>query len=582
MASTQEQLAATVRYQPDERPPTLLSIGLGAQLAILTIGGVVFTPMIVVQAGGGSQSFLNWAVFAAVVVSGITTVIQAVRIGRIGAGHVLCMGTSGAFIAICVAAIAEGGPAMLATLVVVSSLFQFILSQRLSLFRKIFSPIVAGVVIMMIPVTVIPIVLNNLEKVPEGASPLAAPLCAAFTIIVVLAIALKAKGIFRLWALVIGVVLGALVGAYFGIYDGALVANAAWFGLPDGSWGGFDLDFGPVFWSLLPAFIFVTLIGAIETIGDGVAIQRVSWRDQRAVDFRVVQGAVAADGLGNLLSGLAGTVPNTTYSTSVAVTELTGVGARAVGAVLGIFFVLIAFSPKLLALIMAIPAPVVSAYLVILLAMLFVVGMKIVIQDGVDYRKSIVAGVSFWLGVGFQNGLIFPEIVAEFAGGLLNNGMTAGGLVAIVLTVFIELTHPRAKRIEVDLDASNLPKIMEFLRQFAAHHNWSERMVDRLLFVSEELLMSIIEDRKVEQHVAARRLRLTATKDSNGAVLEFIAAIGDENFEDRLAVIGEQMTETSIEKEFSLKILKHFASSVRHQQYHDTDIITAHVELPTR
>lgn len=577
-----KQRQSTVRYQPDERPPALLSIGLGAQLAILTIGGVVFTPMIVVQAGGGSQSFLNWSVFAAVVVSGVTTVIQAVRIGRIGAGHVLCMGTSGAFIAICVAAIAQGGPGMLATLVVVSSLFQFILSQRLSLFRKIFSPIVAGVVIMMIPVTVIPIVLNNLDKVPAGSSPLAAPVCAAFTMIIVLAIALKAKGIFRLWALVIGVVLGALVGAIFGIYDSARVVEAAWFGLPDGSWGGFDLDFGPVFWSLLPAFIFVTLIGAIETIGDGVAIQRVSWRNQRAVDFRVVQGAVAADGLGNLLSGLAGTVPNTTYSTSVAVTELTGVGARAVGAVLGVFFILIAFSPKLLALIMAIPMPVVSAYLVVLLAMLFIVGMKIVIQDGVDYRKSIVAGVSFWVGVGFQNALIFPEIVADFAGGLLNNGMTAGGLVAIVLTMFVELTKPRAKRLEVDLDASNLPQIMEFLKKFAARNKWNERMSDRLQFVSEELLMSVLENGKEQQHVPDRRLRLTATKENGGAILEFIAAIGDENFEDRLAVIGEQMTETSIEKEFSLRILKHFASSVRHQQYHDTDIITAHFELPSQ
>ena len=96
-------------------------------------------------------------------------------------------------------------------------------------------------------------------------------------------------------------------------------------------WPGFDLNFGPVFWTLLPAFVFVTLVGAIETIGDAVAIQNVSWRRPRAVDFRAVQGAVTADGMGNLLSGLMGTVPNTTYSTSVSMTELTGVGARTVG-----------------------------------------------------------------------------------------------------------------------------------------------------------------------------------------------------------------------------------------------------------
>ena len=113
------------------------------------------------------------------------------------------------------------------------------------------------------------------------------------------------------------------------------------------------------FWSLLPAFIFVTLIRAIETIGDSVAIQRVSWRKPRAVDFRSVQGAVAADGLGNLLSGLAATVPNTTYSSSIAVAEITGVAARLVGVYIGAVFVCLAFMPKFMGLILAIPGPVV-------------------------------------------------------------------------------------------------------------------------------------------------------------------------------------------------------------------------------
>ena len=72
------------------------------------------------------------------------------------------MGTSGAFIAICVGAIAQGGPAMLATLVVISSLFQFLLAWRLSLLRRILTPTVAGTVIMLIPVTVMPIVFGML------------------------------------------------------------------------------------------------------------------------------------------------------------------------------------------------------------------------------------------------------------------------------------------------------------------------------------------------------------------------------------------------------------------------------------
>ena len=418
-----------VRFEPNERPPIALTAGLGLQLAVLCIAGIAITPVIVVRAAGGAESYLTWAVFAAVLVSGVSTILQAVRVGRIGAGYVLAMGTSGAFIAICVAAIAQGGPAMLATLVVISSLFQFLLAWRLSLLRRILAPTVSGTVIMLIPVTVMPIVFDMLSQAPEGTPELGPPLTALVTVLVMCGISLKATGALRLWAPVIGIVAGCVVAGYFGFYDVAGIAAASWVGVPTGGWPGFDVDFGPVFWGLLPAFVFVTLVGAIETVGDGIAIQRVSWRKPRAVDFRAVQGAVGADGVGNLFSGLMGTVPNTTYSSSVWVTALTGVGARGVGIALGICFVVVAFVPKALAVVLAIPAPVAAAYITVLLGLLFVVGMRIVIQDGIDYRKGLVAGVSFWLGVGLQNGAIFPEHISGIAGGVLDNGITAGGLV---------------------------------------------------------------------------------------------------------------------------------------------------------
>ena len=91
---------------------------------------------------------------------------------------------------------------------------------------------------------------------------------------------------------------------------------------------------------------------------------------------------------------------------------------RRVGIALGITFVLVAFFPKALAVVLAIPGPVAAAYITVLLALLFVVGMRVVIQDGTDYRKALVVGMAFWVGVGFQNGLIFPELVHGFAGGI--------------------------------------------------------------------------------------------------------------------------------------------------------------------
>ena len=576
------QPASDIRYEASDRPPPALALGLGLQLAMLTVTGVVLTPAIVVRAAGGSEDFLSWAVFAAVAIAGATTIVQAVRVGRVGAGYVLLMGTSGAFIAICVTALAEGGPGMLATLVAVSALFQFALAGRLSLFRRILTPEVAGTVIMLIPVTVMPIVFGMLTNAPADAPTLAAPLSALATALAILAIALKATGVARLWAPVIGVVAGSVVAAFFGLYDTARIAEAAWIGLPEGGWPGLDLGFGPVFWALLPGFIFVTLVGAIETVGDSVAIQRVSWRRPRAVDFRAVQGAVAADGLGNLLSGLAATVPNTTYSTSISVTELTGVGARAVGVAAGGIFVALAFLPKALAVVLAIPGPVAAAYITVLLAMLFVVGMKIAVRDGIGYRQGLVIGVSFWIGAGFQSGAIFPEHTADFAGGLLANGMTAGGLAAILLSLFLEAAAPRRQRIETAFEIAALPEIRDFLARFAARNGWDGAMAHRLDAASEETLLTLLGHEGDGEAAGGRRLLLSARREDGGATLEFIAGAGDGNLEDRIALLGERGDGEPGDREVSLRLLRHLASSVRHQQYHGADIVTLRVEAPAR
>ena len=567
-----------VRYEPDEQPPPAVAVGLAAQYALLAVSGIVITPAVVVRAGGGSDAFLAWATFAALAISGVTTILQAVRLWRIGAGYILLMGTSGAFIAVCVTALVRGGPGLLATLVATSALFQFVLSARLSLLRRVFTPVVSGTVIMLIPVTVMPIVFDMLTAVPAGAASAAAPVSAAVTLGAVIVITVLASGVWRLWALAIGTVIGCLVAGAFGLYDGQRVLDAAWIGLPTGGWPGFDLTFGTAFWSLLPAFVFVTLIGAIETLGDSVAIQRVSWRQPRATDFRAVQGAVAADGLGNLLSGLAATVPNTTYSSSVSITEITGVAARTVGIYIGLVFIVLAFVPKFMALILAIPGPVVAAYLIVLLAILFVLGMRVVIQEGIDYRKGVAVGVAFWMGVGFQNQSIFADYFNEFWAGLLENGMTTGGLTVILMMLFMELTQPQRRRTHTELNVDAYPKVDDFLVKFAADRRLGKAMTERLRAVGEETLLTLIRQEDEGRAREGRRLLLVAHRVGAAVELEFVAATDETNIEDQIALLGERVSGVPVEEDVSLRLLQHYASSVRHQQYHDTDVVTVRVE----
>ncbi len=570
-----------IRYEPDDKPPVSISLGLGLQLTVVGISSTVLISTVVFRASGANETYLAWAVFAAIAITGAATILQSLRGRRFGMGHILLMGSSGTFVAVCIDALNVGGGSMLGILVVVSGLIQLAVSQKLSLFRQILTPTVSGTVLMLIPISVMSAVFNLFEDVPIDRSPQAAPLIALTTAAVICGVYLVARGVLRLWAPVIGIVAGVLIAAMYGVYDVSQIAEASWVGFPEFAWPGLNLQFGPAFWTLLPGFILAATISSIRTMSSAVAAQRVSWRKPRAIDYRLVQGAVATDGLSNVFAGLSGAIPNTAYSMGASLTQLTGVASRHVAIATGLLLLTLAFLPKLIAVMLAIPGPVFAAYLVILMAMLFMIGVQMIVQDGLDYRKSLIAGVSFWIGLGFQSRLIFPDIVSEFAGGLLNNGMTAGGLIAILMTLFVKLTESRPKRLTVALDLSALPQLRTFLNEFTVRRKWSQEMNDRLDAVAEEVLIMLVQQYEADKQSGKRKLLLLARKVSSGAVLVFISTTGEgKNFQDQIALLNDQVEEDLFDKEISLRLLRYLASSIHHQQYHGADIMTVRIDHP--
>ncbi len=573
MAAT--QVSSNVRYEPEEKPPGQITIGLGVQAGVITLPAIVIGVVIVVKAGGGTDSYLAWAAFAVLLVSGFTTLIQAVRVGRIGSGHILIMGTSGAFFAVCIAALQVAGPATMASLIVVSSLFQFLLAAKLSLLRRIFTPVVSGTVIMLITATVMPAIYPLVGDVPEDTAGYAAPMIAVISLAVLCVVILKGSPALRLWAPIAAIIVGCAISVPFGIYDMQVVNDAAWVGIPFASWPGLDVTPGVEFWALLPAFVAVTIVGAIETVGDGVAIQRVSRRRPQATDFRVVQGCLNADGLGNFLSGVSGTLPNTTYSSSISITEVTGVAARRVGVVIGVTLMVLAFSPKIGALFIAIPGPVIAAHATVFLGILFVQGMRIVIADGMDHRKATICGVTFWVGVGFQNGWIFADKLGDgFLAVLLGNGMTAGAITAVILTLILNMATNRQRRLQVPLINDSLGEIDGFLRRFARRAEWNEASTERLASAGEEALAVLLQEHSGSD--TPLKLTVSARPEDHAAELEFVTSLEGENVEDHLAYLSD-MPLVPDEREVSFRLLLHYASSVSHQKYHGVDIITVRV-----
>ena len=194
-------------------------------------------------------------------------------------------------------------------------------------------------------------------------------------------------------------------------------------------------------------------------------------------------------------------------------------------------------------------------------------------RGGMDSRKTVVVAVSFWIGIGFQEHLIFDHLVTGPWEALLGNTVTSGSIVAAILIAFFELTSPRRRRLEVELDPASLPQIHEFLRGFASRMGWNEGSTDRLCLVGEEMLGIML---RFEEPDKQRVLKISAHYDG-AAELEFVSGYDEDNLEDRLAHIAEQ-TEIMDEREISFRLLRYYASSVRHQKYHDVDVITVQVE----
>ena len=337
----------SLRYEPHERPPLPIFLGLGLQNALLAIAPAVLLPLIVVKGAGGSAADAVWMTFAAVVVLGLTTILLTIRIGPIGVGCNVFPGASIITIPFCILALTEGGTSTLATLVLASALFQIVISMRLALLRRIVTPTVNGTIMILIVITVVPVLFNLIEDVPDGAPSAAGPVCILLTFAAMVGILLRSSGSWRMWAPTIGIGSGCAAAVAFGLFDLEPLEQSPWFGFPLSSWPGFGLDFGPAFWTLLPAFLFTSAVAILQTNTMSFSSLRVSWRDGRAIDFRRVQGGAMSNGLGNLLSGFAGAVPIETGPRGSMLVLQTGCASRYIGILVGVIYIAVSFFPEL-------------------------------------------------------------------------------------------------------------------------------------------------------------------------------------------------------------------------------------------
>ena len=577
------------RYEAHESPSYPASLGYGVQFSLIASATLLVTPVIVASASDIGESYVTWMVFASLLVVGLSTLIQVRRLGPVGAGAVLPMFTAAFAIPFCITAVVDGGPKTLMTLVIVTSIIQLVISRWLFLLRRVVTPIVGGTIMMILSITLASVVFDLLDSAsqenPEGAT-----LTALATTIIVAALMLRGSATLRLWGPLIGIVGGCIVAAVLGIYEFDRVVDAQWIGIPR-EIPDLGLDLGINFWTLIPSFLFLGLINSIQVNGASITNQRVAWREERAIDFREVQRALAGGGVSNLLAGLGGTVPNVVNPAGASFIQTTGVASRRVGYFIGGILLVMAFLPKVSGLIATIPGPVMTGYLIMVTGSLLVDGARTVFQGEQDRQKIAVAGVCFWIGASFQFGLFHLPDLGPVWGALFKSGITTGGFAAVLMILYLELTNPRRMRFQSTLHIDSLPELNEFIAKFADSRGWDAGMKDKLSAVAEETLLTLApldldsfdldaEEDGGDDEGEERQLIVLASSDGPVADLEFIGGGNQDNIEDQVRQLQELEIETPSEQEISLRLLQNYASSVNHQQYSGTDVITLRIDPP--
>lgn len=422
-------------YELEDRPPTGETILLGFQHMLAMFVGIITPPLIIAGAAGLNAAESAFFVNMALIISGVASYIQCRKFGPVGSGLLGVHGTSFTFVPMAISAVNSGGLPLVLGMALAASPVEMIISRFIKQTKKLFPPVVTGVVVMLIGLGLMETGMTNFGG-GAGAEDFGSVqnlLLGTFVLLIIIFANRFGKGLMKVGAVAIGLVAGYIVAIPLGIVDFQPVAEAGWFTVP------VPFKFGMSFrWSHYLPWILAYVITSIESIGDLTAISEVSGEPVEGDLYRErISGGILADGIGSAIAAVFNTMPNTTFSQNVGVIQMTKVGSRVVGYAVAVILIILGLLPKIGALISVMPNAVLGGATIALFGMVATSGMKIVVRGGLTDRKIFILSVALSIGLGVT---FRPDIVAELPdilSTILSSGITVGAVSAILLNLLL-------------------------------------------------------------------------------------------------------------------------------------------------
>lgn len=412
----------------NDKPPLLKWLLLSLQHVFAMFGATILVPILVNKAAGSEVLSIPVALIS----SGIGTLIYIVCTR--GKSPVY-LGSSFAFITPMIVAFAKSGKESVFTGIMAVGLVYVLVALIIKAvgkkwINKLLPPIVVGPMIMIIGLSLAPTAIEeiglNLEKVPWKNI-----VVALISFLTTGVLAVRGKGFLKVIPFLLGMVVGYISSIILGMVNLKEVFETSFIAIPDFyiPFVHYKLNF-----SALLTIAPIALVTISEHIGDHKVLSEIIGKD--LITDPGLDNTLLGDGIATFIAGLIGGPANTTYGENTSVVGMTKVASVWVIGLAAIIAIIFGFLGQLTAIISSIPSPVLGGVSILLYGFISVNGLKILIQNKVDFENTknvIVASSMLVLGLG---GAAISIMTKNMSVSI--SGMSLAALVGILLNLFIK------------------------------------------------------------------------------------------------------------------------------------------------
>ena len=386
---------------------------------------------------------VSMALFA----SGLSTFIQCRRFGPLGAGLLCIQGTSFSFIGPIITAGMMGGLPMIFGACIGGAPVEMIISRTFKYMRNIITPLVSGIVVLLIGLSLIKVGViscgGGYEAMDNGTFGNAQHISVAATVLLSVLFFNRCQNKYlRMSSIVLGLCIGYALSFALGMVDLDAAASSQSFtnlNIPQPFKYGIEFNISSII-----AIGLVYLITAIEATGDITANSMISGKSIEGKEYlQRVSGGVLADGFNSLLSGIFSSFPNSIFAQNNGIILLTGVASRYVGYYIAGMLILMGLFPVVGVVFSLMPDAVLGGATLLMFGTVAAAGIRIIAAQEINRKATLVLAVSLSLGLGVE---LMPDILnaaPDAVKGIFASGITTGGLTAILSNILIHVKEEK-------------------------------------------------------------------------------------------------------------------------------------------